>query len=167
MFRLLQHSDSSGEELIQQRRISQSKPGYNDDWHCDLLTVAAATIDLIDPDYLCDREYQYRPGLAGRRRRRLPVSVAVTSRRPHRSRVGSVPARAAQWRWRLGGRRPRDSGSLNHSLSAANDPSAGLPAGWETWITTPVLVVLVSMSLRAIGALSSGNSRLPLPRTRG
>src|SRR5215472_17170279 len=81
MFRLLQHGDSSGEELVQQRRVSQSKPGYNDDWHCDLLTVAAATIDLIDSDHLCDREYQYRPGLASRRPRRLPVSVTVTSRR--------------------------------------------------------------------------------------
>src|SRR5215471_11593800 len=81
-FSLAPGGDSGGEELVQQRRVSQSKPGYNDDWHRDLLTVAAATIDLIDPDHLCDREYQYRPGLAGRRRCRLPVSVTVASADP-------------------------------------------------------------------------------------
>jgi hypothetical protein len=48
-FRLFQNGDSGGEELVQQRRASQSKPSQSDDWHRDLLAVAAATIDLIDP----------------------------------------------------------------------------------------------------------------------
>src|SRR5215472_8367514 len=99
MFRLLQHGDSSGEELVQQRRVSQSKPGYNDDWHCDLLTVAAATIDLIDSDHLCDRDYQYRPGLAGRRRSRLPPGG------PAGFGLAACPLRLPSWRWRPGDRR--------------------------------------------------------------
>src|SRR5215472_11278365 len=126
MFRLLQHGDSSGEELVQQRRVSQSQPGYNDDWHCDLLTVAAATIDLIDSDHLYDREYQYRPGLAGRRRRRLPLSVAVISRRPHRSRVGSVPARAALVALASGGQASSRFGITESLLVSGERSECGL-----------------------------------------
>jgi hypothetical protein len=33
VFRLLRHGDSSGEELVEQRRITQPEPGHDDNGH--------------------------------------------------------------------------------------------------------------------------------------